>query len=282
MKGEVRMIFKGRNRVTSGFRLPDRRDHNGIDIVGDDDRTVRATVSGKVGTATKVPRGPDRTWEWGNYVRIDADDGTQHFYCHMADGSLRVRRGQRVAVGTPLGIMGNTGYSFGPHVHYEVRENGKAINPAAYAGVENKKGTYVEQEEEEMRIIMSDKPIRMCIGPMSHGDFVGVYAMMKEKSIKCVEIENAIAEGRKIPEEGTLTTIPAVSVGDQIGLLALAYEKQVGWAPVCESSTDAQLQDKLRAAEKARDAALAERDRANHNAGEYLKKIEAVKAAVGV
>ena len=267
MKGEVRMIFKGRNRVTSGFRLPDRRDHNGIDIVGDDDRTVRATVSGKVGTATKVPRGSDRTWEWGNYVRIDADDGTQHFYCHMADGSLRVRSGQRVSVGTPLGIMGNTGYSFGAHTHYEVRRNGKAINPAAYAGVENRKGTFKEQEEEIM--FMSTRPVRMKIGYMSTGDMKRMKALMNEKAIECVEAD------------GYLTTVPAVSKGDQPGILALATEMQVGFEPVCAADAN-ELADKLAAAEKARDAALAERDRANRNAGEYLKKIEAVKAAVGV
>ena len=45
------MIFKGRNRVTSGFRLSARPNHNGIDIVGDDDKTVHAVAGGTVGFA---------------------------------------------------------------------------------------------------------------------------------------------------------------------------------------------------------------------------------------
>ncbi len=269
------MIFEGRNRVTSGFRLPDRRNHNGIDVVGDDDRTVRATVSGTVGTAGKVPRGADRTWEWGNYVRINADDGTQHYFCHMADGSLRVRRGQRVAAGAPLGIMGNTGYSFGAHTHYEVRRNGKPINPAPYAGLENRKGVYTDTHAEEVKVMaMSTRPVRMRLGYMSEGDMKRMRALLQKKSIKWDESDDQT--------DGYLTTTPAVSKGDQVGIIALAEEMQIDYEPVCAGAADAQLRDKLAAAEKARDDAIAERDRANHNAGKYLQQIEAVKAAVGV
>ena len=48
------MIFKGRNRVTSGFRLAARPSHNGIDLVGDDDKTVHAVAGGTVGFAGAV------------------------------------------------------------------------------------------------------------------------------------------------------------------------------------------------------------------------------------
>lgn len=141
------MIYKGVNRVTSGFQLPDRPSHNGIDIVGDTDQAVRAAVAGTVvfagAVADKATGG--LTWQWGNYVRVDGA-GVRTYYCHMAAGSLRVKRGDPVSVGTPLGTMGNTGYSFGAHLHFEVRNGaGRAINPAPYAGVQNAKGKYTEK-----------------------------------------------------------------------------------------------------------------------------------------
>ena len=88
------MIFKGRNRVTSGFRLAARPEHNGIDLVGDDDKTVHAVAGGTVGFAGIVSKSAGGlTWQWGYYVRIDGNDGRKYYYCHLAAGSLRVRAG---------------------------------------------------------------------------------------------------------------------------------------------------------------------------------------------
>ncbi|MFR5630418.1 MAG: M23 family metallopeptidase [Ruthenibacterium lactatiformans] len=144
-------IFKGRNRVTSGFRLSARPSHNGIDLVGDDDKTVHAVAGGTVGFAGAVSKSAGGlTWQWGHYVRIDGNDGRKYYYCHMAAGSLRVRAGQRVQAGTALGTMGNTGYSFGAHTHFEVRNAyGTPIDPASYAGVRNAVGTYTDTESED-------------------------------------------------------------------------------------------------------------------------------------
>lgn len=145
------MIFKGRNRVTSGFRLSARPNHNGIDIVGDDDKTVHAVAGGTVGFAGAVSKSAGGlTWQWGYYVRIDGNDWRKYYYCHLAAGSLRVRAGQRVQAGTALGTMGNTGYSFGAHTHFEVRNAyGTPIDPAGYAGVRNAGGTYTDTTDKE-------------------------------------------------------------------------------------------------------------------------------------
>ena len=155
------MIFKGRNRVTSGFRLAARPSHNGIDLVGDDDKTVHAVAGGTVGFAGIVPKSAGGlTWQWGYYVRIDGNDNRKYSYCHLAAGSLLVRVGQRVQAGTALGTMGNTGYSFGAHTHFEVRNAyGTPIDPASYAGVRNAVGTYTDTESEDdnmkfLKIIM--------------------------------------------------------------------------------------------------------------------------------
>lgn len=136
------LIFNGKNRVTSGYRLSDRPDHNGIDIVGDDDREILCPVDGVVRSSTIITDKSNKTWEWGNYVRVDDKDGNRLYFCHM--DKRYVIAGQNVHKGDVLGEMGNTGYSFGAHTHFEVRKSdGKTnIDPAKYLGIPNAKGTY--------------------------------------------------------------------------------------------------------------------------------------------
>ncbi|MBV4461226.1 M23 family metallopeptidase [Pseudomonas sp. COR58] len=59
----------------------------------------------------------------GNFVRILHDDGTMGVYLHLKQGSVSVKEGQRVTVGSPLGLSGNTGNSSGPHLHFVVQRN---------------------------------------------------------------------------------------------------------------------------------------------------------------
>lgn len=138
------LIFRGRNRVTSGYRLPDRPDHNGLDIVGDDSKDVLCPVSGTVKSSTIIMDKSNSTWEWGNYVRVDDAQGNRLFFCHLDSRAVSV--GQKVNPGDRLGVMGNTGYSFGAHTHFEVRKSDgrTTLDPAAYLGVPNAKGTYSE------------------------------------------------------------------------------------------------------------------------------------------
>lgn len=62
----------------------------------------------------------------GNFVRVLHDDGTMGVYLHLKQGSVSVREGQRVAVGSPLALSGNTGNSSGPHLHFVVQRNSGA------------------------------------------------------------------------------------------------------------------------------------------------------------
>ena len=59
----------------------------------------------------------------GNFVRVLHDDGTMGVYLHLKRGSVRVREGQRVKVGSALALSGNTGNSSGPHLHFVVQRN---------------------------------------------------------------------------------------------------------------------------------------------------------------
>ena len=136
----MQFLFQGRNRITSGYRLADRPDHNGLDIVGVDSADILAPVDGVVTASIMITNHADRTWQWGNYVCLRDSQGNKLFFCHMQ--SRAVQRGQTVRAGEKLGVMGNTGYSFGRHTHFEVRRNGGILDPAAYLGLPNEKGTY--------------------------------------------------------------------------------------------------------------------------------------------
>lgn len=114
--------------------------HNGIDLVGLDSKLIISPCDGVVKTSTIVTDTNNKTWEWGNYVRIDYED-ISVFLCHMSERF--VSKGDIVSQGMLIGIEGNTGYSFGSHCHFEVRKNtSNIINPCELLGIPNHYGIY--------------------------------------------------------------------------------------------------------------------------------------------
>ncbi|MGN1347162.1 MAG: M23 family metallopeptidase [Eubacteriales bacterium] len=137
-EGEVRVSSPFGWRTLNGVR----EYHRGIDLVGTD-KVIVAAEDGVVGQSAMFDRATDttRTWEWGNYVRVDTADGLRMYYCHLS--RRLVEAGERVRAGDVLGEEGNTGYSFGSHLHFEVRDSsGTSLDPSAYLGIENRVGTY--------------------------------------------------------------------------------------------------------------------------------------------
>ena len=100
-------------------------DHPGLDITADEGMSVRAFASGTVREA-----GYDE--EKGNYIVLNHSDSLESEYCHMQ--SLLFDVGQTVAAGQDIGYVGSTGNSTGPHLHFELRENGTPIDPSALIG----------------------------------------------------------------------------------------------------------------------------------------------------
>ena len=145
-ENEMISCFKGKFKVTSpyGTRILNGKtqNHSGIDLVGVDDWTVYAPCDGTIGASTIITDKSNATWQWGHYVRLDTADKHSIFFCHLA--SRAVSAGQKVKKGDKLGVMGNTGYSFGAHTHFEVRKYGTktVVDPAEYTGIPNKTGTY--------------------------------------------------------------------------------------------------------------------------------------------
>lgn len=96
---------------------------------GVDDISVRIT-----GKATVAGR------ECGNGAVIEHGNGWHTQYCHMAKGSLRIKRGDRVELGQPLGLVGLSGDTEFPHLHFTVRHQGRIVDPFAHAAPPNSCG----------------------------------------------------------------------------------------------------------------------------------------------
>lgn len=175
---ELYLPFKGQVKLTSpfGYRTLNgtREFHPGIDIVGIDNTTVYAPCDGKIGTSTIVTNHNNKTWEWGNYVRLDCDDGCKIYMCHLA--SRKVSTGQKVKRGDPLGVMGNTGYSFGAHTHFEVRNpNNTSIDPTLFLKIDNKVGIYRNREEvTQMPIKLDNTPDKYAEEAISWAKDAGI------------------------------------------------------------------------------------------------------------
>lgn len=101
--------------------------HPGLDIAGPTGTPVRAAAPGRVLVAGPAPAG---FGGYGNLVVIDAGSGVTMLYAHLSAVSVAV--GQVVKAGDRLGAVGQTGAATGPHLHYEVRRGGAAVDPAAY------------------------------------------------------------------------------------------------------------------------------------------------------
>ncbi len=94
--------------------------HSGLDIAAPEGTKIRAAFSGKVlktGFDTKA----------GNYLYLSHDDGLVTFYCHCSD--VLVESGTVVRQGETVALVGSTGYSTGPHLHFEVRKDNVRYNP---------------------------------------------------------------------------------------------------------------------------------------------------------
>ena len=123
-------------QVTSPFGMRihpitgERTGHRGVDIVptDGDEAQIAARYPGTI-TAVDYEEGGA-----GNYVFYDTDNGLTVKFMHMKDGSIpsNIKPGARVNVGDKIGDMGTTGGSTGPHLHYQIEQNGAPVDPMPF------------------------------------------------------------------------------------------------------------------------------------------------------
>lgn len=104
----------------------DRRFHSGVDLAASQGTPIYAVAAGTVTTATYGDAN-------GYYVALSHGNGYGSVYCHMTNYIVSV--GDSVSQGQVIGYVGSTGWSTGPHLHFEIHVNGSAVNPMDYISI---------------------------------------------------------------------------------------------------------------------------------------------------
>ena len=126
-----RVLKTGENQITTPFSPS----HKAVDLVKFKSKldTIISHSDGKViqcQTGQKNNKGSTGNASYGNFVKIQHSDGYSTLYAHL--GKVLVRIGEVVKKGQDIGTMGNTGNSYGAHLHFEVRLNNERIDPTEY------------------------------------------------------------------------------------------------------------------------------------------------------
>jgi murein DD-endopeptidase MepM/ murein hydrolase activator NlpD len=109
--------------IGDAFGPRGNRFHAGLDLIAPRGTPVQAAASGRVVSAGFAAGG------WGKLVVVLHTDGVRTLYAHLS--KIEVRRGMLVDTGTQLGLVGATGDATGPHLHFEVRLRGAAVDPTS-------------------------------------------------------------------------------------------------------------------------------------------------------
>lgn len=109
-------------QLTSGYGNRNGRLHHGIDIWNEQEANtpIKAAASGVVSRAGYAGN-------YGNLIVIDHGDGWSTYYAHLS--RIQVSKGQHITTGQRIGYMGKTGNATGYHLHFEVRQNGRSLDP---------------------------------------------------------------------------------------------------------------------------------------------------------
>ncbi len=165
LPGQDVFLNTGLGRITSGFgyRAKFGRMHKGVDIAMNVGDTVRAAMSGVVERVDYEANG------YGRFVVLSHDDGMETRYAHLS--APLVVCGQRVSSGQAIALSGNSGNSTGPHLHFETRCQGRAVDPLSVFGIPSRNAfkeqrrTYVVRHGDTIRKIAQKSGIgviRLC------------------------------------------------------------------------------------------------------------------------
>ena len=145
--------------------------HKGVDFAAPRGTPIMAAGIGTVERAS-------RFGSFGKYIRIRHSDGYKTAYAHLNGYARGIKAGARVRQGQIIGYVGTTGRSTGPHLHYEVHKNGKAINPRSLSTLSGKplpsseKAAFDARRKEIDKIRAAARPALLETEPEPTGSFV--------------------------------------------------------------------------------------------------------------
>lgn len=210
MSVKCRIIEGGLCEVTQEYKAGV---HNGIDIVGPGYTLAWETAHSD---GTVVATRTDCNWfesgSYGNYVKIKHDNGYYTLYGHIAYNTVKVKVGDKVKRGQVIGYLGNTGESYGAHLHFEVRDkNDVRINPTQYVDADlpkevelpqpverNKNTTQLQVIETQLNVRLGHSTSAQSIGfcPVGIYNIVSTY---KDDTYTWYEIE----KGKWVANDGS-------------------------------------------------------------------------------
>lgn len=120
---QLTLLAAGKKPLINPFHRT-MREHHGVDYLVPEGTAVFATADGTVRTLS------EKNSTHGKAVTIDHGNGYETSYSHLLD--IRVRKGQKVKRGDIIALSGNSGLSFAPHLHYEVRYRDTRVDPVHY------------------------------------------------------------------------------------------------------------------------------------------------------
>ena len=131
--GEMMWPVPGYSKISSyyGWRFNNTDFHTGIDITGSGVHGA-PVVAANTGTVVHTKTCPYNgySYGYGTYIIVDHGGGITTLYAHLS--AINVKVGDIVVMGEQIGKVGNTGWSTGAHLHFEVRIDGEAVNPISY------------------------------------------------------------------------------------------------------------------------------------------------------
>lgn len=213
-----------------GYRKRFRRMHKGVDLKINMGDTIRAAFDGRVRIRNFERRG------YGNYLVIRHTNDLETVYGHLS--GFIVEEGQYVKAGDPIAFGGNTGRSTGPHLHFETRYMGYAINPCAIFDFANQtthtdtftfdKNTYQNARNyspaansEYAKQYLKDNPVKPYVRSSSNKSTAhassSTYRVRKGDTLSKIASRNGTTVARLCRLNG-LTTTSKLSIGQRIKL----------------------------------------------------------------
>jgi murein DD-endopeptidase MepM/ murein hydrolase activator NlpD len=210
-----------------GYRRRFRRMHKGVDLKINMGDTIRAAFDGRVRIKNYERRG------YGNYLVLRHTNDLETVYGHLS--GFLVEPDQYVKAGDPIGLGGNTGRSTGPHLHFETRYMGYAINPCAIFDFANQtthtdtytfsKDTYqnarnfspAANSEYAKQYLKANPPKPYVRGKSAAGSGSSTYRVRKGDSLSKIASRNGTTVARLCRLNGLKTT-SKLQIGQKIKL----------------------------------------------------------------